>query len=216
MLAGLLFVCLFFVVQIIYWFDPFVFKNIIFTQEALFNFIDNHFIIASGLYIIFFIITVIFGIPFSITAVGGYLFGIIWGTITSMIGALLGVVILCNVVRFVLRDWFKRHYGAKLKPFNKQLKRYGILYIMIIQMVPFMPSFLPNAASSISSLSIIEIVIANGIGGLPPTMVYSYIGAYIHQVDSFASLVWLIAIISGLVAISVLSLLVYRFYIRQD
>lgn len=215
LLLGISFACLLVIAQIVYWADPFLFKDSTFSQEALFSCIDTHFFLTIGLYILFFISTVLFGIPLSITVAGGYLFGVFWGTIASMIGALIGATILCNITRFVLRDWVEKRYHKEIKPFNKQLERYGIWYLIAIQMVPFMPSLLPNAVSSLSSLPIARIILANAIGALPPTMVYSYLGAYVHHVDSLSSFLWLVVIILSLAGISLFSVLLYTVYLRK-
>lgn len=188
-------------IQIVYWFNPVTFKDIIAMNTALFHFIENHWLWAVVLYILLFTTIVIFGIPISMTLVGGYLFGFWYGAIFTLIATLLGIMILCATIRYVIGNWIQQHYASRLKPFNRQLEYYGSFYILLIYIVPFMPNFLVHLAAAISTIALYKIFMANVVGALPSTVAYAYLGAYAHHIDSFATLIEYVVLVSILLGI---------------
>src|SRR5690606_38685803 len=110
-----------------------------------------------------------FGIPISATVIGGYLFGWKLGFVYSMTGFLFGTTILCLLVRYVMSDWIQERYKNELEPFNKELKKYGLHYIIIAHSIPFMPSFFLNLAIGISSMLFSKLMLFNAIAAIPLT-----------------------------------------------
>lgn len=209
-LAIVIFIILLLGIQIFYWIDPVTVSDIIQLRKELLSWINQHYIISALIYISSYTISIIFGIPISATVIGGYLFGIIKGIIYSIIAITLGTIILCSLARYVLRDWIQKRYKKQLEPFNKEIKKYGLHYIVMVHIIPFMPSFLPHIATGISTISLPKIIGINILGALPLTCVYTIAGSYIHQLDSMRDIIYYFSIFGSVLGIFFLLSIIYR------
>lgn len=206
----LLFIALLVCVHIWYWLDPVSLADIIKMRDAILLWVDQHAIAAALCYTGAYILSILFGIPISATFIGGYLFGFIHGLMYSLIGVIIGTFILCSFVRYVVGKWVQQWYGDQLEPFNKEIERFGVYYIAMIHAMPFMPSFLPHIAASISTLSLAGIITANIIGALPLMCVYTFAGSSIHMIDSVRDIVYYVAVFVGTLAAVFVGVMRYR------
>ena len=186
--------------QIVYWINPVTLYDVLDLRHWLFSFIDHNPQLSALVYILFYILSIVFGIPISITIIGGYFFGALNGFIYSIISILIGTTALCFLARYVLRDWITQRYQKQLEPLQKEIEKYGLVYIVFIHMLPFVPSLLPHLAAGISSIPLYQIVGANVVGALPLTLIYSVAGTYIHQIGSWQSFMVYVAIFGALIA----------------
>src|SRR5574341_1212928 len=59
------------------------------------------------------------------TLVGGALFGLLWGTVIVSFASSLGATLAFLASRFVLRDWVRQRFGARLGPIDAGVAREG-------------------------------------------------------------------------------------------
>lgn len=198
--------------QTVYWLAPLSFSDIKMWRDGVVAFIEDYPIVSALLYIIFYTLSIIFGLPISITIIGGYFFGLVYGVLYSSISIVLGAIILTAFVRYVAHGWIRKRYAEELGPINKELKNYGVYYIAMIHAIPFMPSFLPHVATGISSIPLYKVGLFNLIGALPLTVFYTYGGSYIHQINSMNTFVWYTVIFGGIIGVLFLGISLYRYY----
>lgn len=173
--------------QVVYWINPFTLQDLVYFRDELFYFVQEHSIVSAFIYILIYTVSIVFGIPLSATIIGGYLFGIWYGVVYTVIAIVIGSTCLCSFARYVMHDPIEKRYKDKLKFFNSEIQKYGILYIIMIHAIPFAPSFLPHIAAGLSSLALYKIILANSIGALPLTIIYAAAGNYLHTLTSLQS-----------------------------
>ena len=143
--------------------------------------------------------------PVPLELAGGFLFGLTWGLVYSMIGLTAGAVLA-----FLLGRWLERTYLSriidpeKLKSFRKLMQREGAVAAFIIFLVPGVPKDFVSYALGFTALPLKFFVIAVAIFRLPSTVLLTLQGA-----EAAKGHYWLSA---GLIGGNyVLAVLIYRY-----
>lgn len=114
---------------------------------------------------------------FLITFANANLFGWWQGAILSWSSAMLGAVICFYISRILGRDVVEKLTSkVGLESVDEFFKKYGRQSILIARLLPFMSFDLVSYAAGLTSMAFIPFFIATGIGQLPATIVYSYVG----------------------------------------
>lgn len=114
---------------------------------------------------------------FLITFANANLFGWWQGTILSWSSAMAGAM-LC----FILARWLGRGFVERLTSKNglKQIddffEKHGDRSILIARLLPFISFDIVSYAAGLTSMSFWGFVVATGLGQLPATIIYSYVG----------------------------------------
>jgi uncharacterized membrane protein YdjX (TVP38/TMEM64 family) len=149
------------------------------------------------------VLTMFWPVPLEIA--GGYLFGLPFGLIYSMIGLTTG-----GVLAFLLGRWLERTYRrriidpVKLENFRKLMKREGTLAAFIIFLVPGVPKDFVSYALGFTTMSLKYFVVAVAVFRLPSTLVLTLQGSEAAKGNYWLSV--------GLIAGNyLLAVLVYRY-----
>ncbi|MDQ2971594.1 MAG: FAD-dependent oxidoreductase, partial [Pseudomonadota bacterium] len=102
----------------------------------------------------------------------------------SSIGATLAML----SSRFILRDWVRKRFGARLKRIDKGVEREGGFYLFSIRLVPGFPFFVVNLAMGLTSLSVITFYWVSQLGMLAGTLVYVNAGTGLAGLQSLRGL----------------------------
>ncbi len=114
---------------------------------------------------------------FVITFTNGLLFGAFWGTILSWSSAMVGAAVCFAIARVYGRPVVEKIVGGKsLEIADRFFKRYGKHAILIARLLPIISFDVVSYAAGLTSMGFIGFFIATGIGQLPATIVYSYLG----------------------------------------
>jgi uncharacterized membrane protein YdjX (TVP38/TMEM64 family) len=114
---------------------------------------------------------------FIITFANAGLFGWVYGAILSWSSAMAGAVLCFYIARYLGRDTVERLTSIKaLKTIDDFFKYYGKYAILIARLLPFISFDVVSYAAGLTSMGFGPFFIATGIGQLPATIVYSYIG----------------------------------------
>ena len=114
---------------------------------------------------------------FLITFANANLFGWWQGAILSWSSAMLGACICYYISRVLGRDIVERLTSkAGLESVDRFLEKHGRNSILIARLLPFMSFDLVSYAAGLTSMTFIPFFIATGIGQLPATIIYSYVG----------------------------------------
>jgi uncharacterized membrane protein YdjX (TVP38/TMEM64 family) len=143
--------------------------------------------------------------PVPLELAGGFLFGLSWGLVYSMVGLTAGAVLA-----FLLGRWLERTYlsriidPGKLQGVRKIMKREGALAAFIIFLVPGVPKDFVSYALGFTTLSLKFFVVAVAIFRLPSTFLLTLQGA-----EAAKGHYWLsVGLIGGNY---VLAVLIYRY-----
>lgn len=114
---------------------------------------------------------------FLITFANANLFGWWQGAILSWSSAMAGAAVCFYIARVLGRDVCEKLTSkAGLKQIDEFFEKHGRQSILIARLLPFMSFDLVSYAAGLTSMSFWSFFIATGIGQLPATIIYSYVG----------------------------------------
>lgn len=114
---------------------------------------------------------------FIITLANANLFGWWKGAILSWSSAMAGAAICFYIARILGRDVAERLTSrAGLQSIDDFFARYGTHSILIARLLPFISFDLVSYAAGLTSMDFWPFFVATGVGQLPATIVYSYVG----------------------------------------
>jgi uncharacterized membrane protein YdjX (TVP38/TMEM64 family) len=131
------------------------------------------------------------------TLVGGALFGIVAGTLLTMIGAVIGATLAFLIGRRLGREQVQTLAGHSRVRFERWLSRRGFL----ARLVPIVPFNLLNYAAGVTGMRTRSYVIATAVGIVPGTVVCTALGSTASRPGSGPFL-------ASLAAVGVLTLVV--------
>ena len=147
--------------------------------------------------------SVIAPIPaFLITLSNAAVFGWVKGAILSWSSAMAGSALCFYIARGLGRDAVEKLTSKfALKDIDGFFEKYGKHTILIARLLPFISFDLVSYAAGLTSMNFWSFFIATGIGQLPATIVYSYVGG---MLTGGAQL-----LMSGLLILFALSIAIY-------
>ncbi|WP_037029887.1 TVP38/TMEM64 family protein [Psychrilyobacter atlanticus] len=115
---------------------------------------------------------------FIITFANAGLFGWVKGAILSWTSSMAGAALCFFIARFYGRTVVTKLTGKyALDSVDDFFDRYGKYTILIARLLPFISFDIVSYAAGLTSMSFFSFFVATGIGQLPATIVYSYIGS---------------------------------------
>ncbi len=114
---------------------------------------------------------------FFITLTNANLFGWWQGAILSWSSAMAGAAMCFYIARILGRDVVEKICTKKaLEQIDGFFNKYGKKSIMVARLLPFISFDIVSYAAGLTSMGFWGFFIATGIGQLPATIVYSYVG----------------------------------------
>lgn len=114
---------------------------------------------------------------FLITFANAALFGWVKGAILSWSSAMAGAVLCFYIARIYGRGAVEKLTSKfALEEVDKFFDRYGKYAILIARLLPFMSFDIVSYAAGLTSMNLWSFFWATGVGQLPATIVYSYVG----------------------------------------
>ncbi|WP_330396885.1 TVP38/TMEM64 family protein [Anaeromicrobium sediminis] len=114
---------------------------------------------------------------FLITFSNAALFGWVKGALLSWFSAMAGAVLCFYIAKFFGRDVAEKLTSKyALESVDVFFDKYGKYAILIARLLPFVSFDIVSYAAGLTSMSFWSFFWATGIGQLPATLVYSYIG----------------------------------------
>ena len=114
---------------------------------------------------------------FIITFANAALFGWVKGAILSWSSAMAGAALCFFIARFLGRDVVEKLISrTALERVDTFFERYGKYAVLIARLLPFVSFDIVSYAAGLTAMGFWPFFIATGIGQLPATIIYSYIG----------------------------------------
>ena len=184
-------------------------------EEYIRAFIAVHYLFSRAVFFLLYVFVVTCMLPFSIllTIVGGYFFGTISSFLLSIAGATCGSICSFFIFRFLLRNALEVQYGNLLGPFNKNFKRYGVYYLLFLQLLPITPFALITILSAISRISWWTYIWTLALGIMPGTIVYAYAGNQFQTITTISDIFspGIIIVFVALALCSLIPLVIQKF-----
>lgn len=145
---------------------------------------------------------------FLITFANAAIFGWWQGAILSWSGAMAGALVCFMIARIAGREAVEKLTSKlAMDSVDKYFEKYGQHTILICRLLPFISFDFVSYAAGLTSMKVIPFMVATGIGQLPATIAYSYVGGMLTgNIKTFVTALMLIF------AISVLIFLIKKIY----
>ena len=115
---------------------------------------------------------------FLITFANASLFGAFWGGLLSWSSAMVGAALCFYIARMMGREVVEKLTGkAVLNSVDDFFNRYGKHTILVCRLLPFVPFDPVSYAAGLTSIRFRQFMFATGLGQLPATLVYSWVGS---------------------------------------
>ncbi len=114
---------------------------------------------------------------FLITFANAAIFGWWQGAILSWTSAMAGAALCFFIANILGRDVAEKLTSkTALESIDVFFEKYGKHTILICRLLPFMSFDIVSYAAGLTSMSFMSFIVATGIGQLPATLIYSYVG----------------------------------------
>lgn len=115
---------------------------------------------------------------FIITFANAALFGWVKGAILSWSSAMAGAALCFFLAKYLGRDFVEKLSSkTAVQMIDDFFKNYGKYAILIARLLPFISFDIVSYAAGLTSMRFWPFFLATGIGQLPATIIYSYIGS---------------------------------------
>lgn len=130
-------------------------------------------------FIFIYILATIALVPGAILTLGaGFLFGLAWGSVWVLIGAIAGETVAFLLGRYLARDWIMEKFAQNqtFLALDRALQQEGLKIILLTRLSPIFPFSLLNYAFGITGISLKDYFLGS-IGMIPMTVAYVYFGS---------------------------------------
>lgn len=154
------------------------------NREALLAWRDDNYALAALTYVLAYVVVVAFSIPGAafMTLTGGFLFGLVAGTLLTVIGATTGASCIFLAAKTGLGESLKQRAGPWMEKFEKSFQENEISFLFLLRLVPALPFFVANLLPAFFGVSLITYVWTTFLGILPGTAVYTSIGTGLGEI----------------------------------
>ena len=155
-------------------------------------------ILAAGIGVGLLIADVVLPVPSSIVMVAhGALFGVLWGTVLSLIGSVGAAVFGFAIGRRGGKLLERVVTPVERARASSILERWGTLAIIVTRPVPLLAETVAIMAGA-SSMSWRAIILASIAGSLPPALLYALTGAAVADLQNTALMFGFVLLVAGL------------------
>ncbi|BBR58546.1 MULTISPECIES: TVP38/TMEM64 family protein [unclassified Klebsiella] len=149
---------------------------------------------------------------FLITFANASLFGAFWGGVLSWSSAMAGAALCFYIARIMGRGVVEKLTGkAVLNGVDGFFARYGKHTILICRLLPFVPFDPISYAAGLTSMRFRHFLIATGLGQLPATIVYSWVGSMLT-----GGTYWFVTGLLILFALTIVIFVAKTFYLERQ
>lgn len=182
-------------------------------REALTGWVARNGLIAGATYVAIYTAAVAFSLPGALflTLTGGFLFGAVWGTALTVLGATAGATLIFLFAKTLFGDSVLDRFGDQAAKLAEGIRRNAWSYLLVLRLVPLFPFFLVNLVPAFVGVPLATYVLTTFFGIIPGTTVFSLAGAGLGSVldqggTITAGSILTPEIMAGLVGLAVLSL----------
>lgn len=190
-------------------------------RHLLLQWAHQHYLLTVLSFILIYIIAVAVSIPGAVflSLAGGFLFGIVWGTIYVVLSATIGATLLFLAINTSLGYWLSSRANKWVQKMEVGFKRNAFNYLLTLRLIPLFPFWLVNIVPAMLNVPLRTFFIATFIGISPGAFVYVSVGNGLNQI--FASgkqpelgIIFSAHILIPLIGLAILSLMpvVYRHF----
>ena len=153
-------------------------------RETLTGWVEANRVIAALAFIGAYVVAVAFSMPGAVflTLSGGFLFGAVFGTLLTVIGATIGATLIFLFAKTLFGENALDRFGAPAAKLAEGIRKDAASYLLVLRLVPLFPFFLVNLVPAFVGVPLATYVITTFFGIIPGTAVFSLAGAGLGSV----------------------------------
>jgi uncharacterized membrane protein YdjX (TVP38/TMEM64 family) len=113
---------------------------------------------------------------FPLTIAGGALFGPVWGTVYTLIGATSGATFAFFIARYLAAEWVEQRAQGIVKKLKEGVEQEGWRFVAFTRLVPLFPFNLLNYAFGLTKIRPLHYIVTSFFAMLPGAAAYSFVG----------------------------------------
>lgn len=148
-------------------------------RETLNTFVAENLVLAVLIYLLVYIAATVFMLPGAlwITIAGGFLFGLLGGSVATVMGATIGATLLFFVARSSIGQPLRQRAGPFLKKLEGGFQEDAFSYMFFLRFMPVVPFPVANIAPALLGAKPRDFIVSTFIGVIPGVVAYTWIGA---------------------------------------
>ena len=153
-------------------------------HQRLTEFVAAHAVQAALIYLALYIVFVALSLPGAIwlTVAAGFLFGVVMGSILSVLAATVGATLLFLATKTSLGDYLRAHAGPWLAKVERGFADNQWSYLLMMRLFPAIPFFIANLVPAFLGVPLSVFIITTFIGIIPATVIFATVGAGLGSV----------------------------------
>ena len=157
------------------------------NRALLQQMIERNYVLFVAGYLGIYVLTTMFSLPVSavLSIAGGFFFGTFFGALYSTIGATIGSTISFLLIRHLFGKVLQDRYKNRLRTFNKEFKRHGYSYLLMIHFIVVIPLVVANVLAGLANVTLWTFVWTTAVGMIPGTLVYAFAGQQLMSIEKF-------------------------------
>lgn len=121
-----------------------------------------------------------------VTLVIGWYFKFLRGVILVSFASTTGATVAFLLSRYLFRRAIQQRFAAQYETFNRSFERDGPYYLLALRLIPAVPFFVINVVMGLTQIRVWTYWWVSQLGMLAATMVYTYAGSQIPDLQTLA------------------------------
>ncbi len=146
--------------------------------EVLEGWVDAHPLLSRGTYAAAYFLAIAFSLPVGLvlTIGGGMVFGLLEGTVITVLAATAGALAVFLAARSAIGDALRRRAGPLAKRLENGFRADALSYLLVLRLVPLFPFWLVNIVPALLGVPVRTYLIGTLVGIIPGTFVFVSVG----------------------------------------
>jgi len=147
-------------------------------RQDLVAFVEGHLVLSLAAYLVVYALITATSLPFAsiVSVVGGFLFGVVLGSILTVVAATAGATLVFLAARTALARPLARRAGPWLARFEAGFRGNAVSYLLTLRLIPLLPFWLVNLVPALLGVPLLTYVLTTFVGIIPGTVVYVGLG----------------------------------------
>lgn len=146
----------------------------------LLDYCHEHPMLSSVIFMLTYTLLVMFSLPVAtaLTIIGGFLFGVVWGSTMVVISATIGSCLFLITIRTSVGQAYQLpNRYQQIERWRSAFNHSAFFNLLILRVMPFIPFFLVNILCAICGTRMRSFFWATLIGVIPSKAIYVWIGS---------------------------------------
>jgi len=115
-----------------------------------------------------------------ISFLGGYAFGLVWGTLLTLIAVTLSCALTFFYARWLGRHFIVTRFGARIKRIDDFMSWSPFSMSLLIRLLPVGNNLITNLTAGVTSVRAVPFILGSLLGYIPQTLVFALVGSGVN------------------------------------